>query len=400
MSDRTQQSDETREIRAKLGDRIHSLCEALWQGGHVEGREWVAPRRAQGGPGDALKVVLTGPEAGSWFHHAAREGGGPLDLIMLALNTDFAEAKRWARRWLGLGPGEAIARTRRPEDEAAEAERRAAAAKAEEERELQGRKAARAMWLQGHAELAGTPVDWYLRGRGIDIRLLAAPPRALRYHPALNYPWKLYSPAARGPDGKDRYPAMVANVCDIDGNHVATHRTYLEIAKPGSAIKAQSVARDPNGKLNAKLSKARLHGGLVRLARGEMVHKETGLVKPAATWADVPRYLESGKWQSEAFETVYIAEGIENALTRACACPHQRVAAAVSLANMGTVRLPEFIRTVVLIRDYDGDNPDARRGFARAFHWFRGHGKRVLEIAPPEGVKDLNDYWQQQRAAS
>lgn len=393
VADRTQQSDETREIRAKLGDRIHSLCEALWQGGHVEGREWVAPRRAQGGPGDALKVVLHGPEAGSWFHHGAREGGGPLDLIMFALNTDFAEAKRWARRWLGLGPGESIARTRRPEDEAAEAERRAAAAKAEEERELQGRKAARAMWLQGHAELAGTPVDWYLRGRGIDIRLLAAPPRALRYHPALNYPWRAMAPDARGPDSRDRYPAMAANVCDVDGNHVATHRTYLEIVKPGAAVKARTVP-------DAKLSKGKLGGGLVRLARGEMVHKETGLVKPAATWADVPRYLEGGKWQSEAFETVYIAEGIENALTLACACPARRVAAAVSLANMASVRLPEFIGTVVLIRDNDGDNAAARRGFARAFHWFRGHGKRVLEIAPPEGVKDLNDYWQQQRAAS
>jgi len=115
--------------------------------------------------------------------------------------------------------------------------------------------------------------------------------------------------------------------------------------------------------------------------------------------AQVPRFLPghadagraAGQWQSEAFDKIYIAEGIENALTHAQSWPEHRVAAAVSGSNMAKVKLPPFIRTVVLIRDNDGDNAAAACAFAAAVHWFRGHDLTVREIAPPEGVKDLND---------
>ena len=63
------------------------------------------------------------------------------------------------------------------------------------------------------------------------------------------------------------------------------------------------------------------------------------------------------------------------------------------------MKLPEFIKTVVLLRDNDGDNAASRKAFDRAVWWFRGQSKTVKVINVPVG-KDLNDYWQQARGAA
>jgi hypothetical protein len=69
----------------------------------------------------------------------------------------------------------------------------------------------------------GTPVEVYLRGRGLDVSLLGGVPRSIRFHPGLTH-------VQMRPDGsEDRsvWPAMVAAVQGPSGEIVALHRTWL-----------------------------------------------------------------------------------------------------------------------------------------------------------------------------
>lgn len=387
-----------KDISARLAERALSLASEMFPGGHREGHDYVCLSRRQGGPGDSLKIVISGPERGHYKHFGEGHGGDLVDLLAhYRCGGDLKEARREARRWLGMAPGEGSANVRRPVDVSVASRDDATL----DEKRARAKKVAQAIYLSAQPVLEGTPVDWYLRGRGIDLAALPAPPHALRYHPALDYPWE-YAAGQPAPAGMARPPAMVAHVCGLDGTQIAVHRTYLEIVKPGTAVKLG--ARTPlfvagtDKKIDAKLTKASPQGGLIRLSNGQMIERKTGWIKPGPILSAVPDRMASGRWDSEAFDKICIAEGIENALTYACAWPERRVASSVSLANMAHVRLPEFVKTVVLIRDNDADNAAARKAFDKAIWWFRGQSKVVKVVAAPEG-KDLNDYLQA-RAAS
>jgi len=392
-----------KDISARLAERALSLASEMFPGGHREGHDYVCLSRRQGGPGDSLKITIAGPERGHYKHFGEGHGGDLVDLIAhYRCGGDLKEGRREARRWLGMAPGEGAANVRRQPDAAAAAAQRAQEATLDQQRQ-RARKVAKAIYLSALEPLEGTPVDWYLRGRGIALADLPAPPRALRYHPALDYPWD-YAAQRPAPAGMEKLPAMVAHVCNLEGEQIAVHRTYLEIVKPGTAVKLGQhtpglTVGGTDKRIDAKLTKASPQGGLIRLSNGQMIEKETGWIKPGPPLAQVEERMRSGKWESEAFDKIYIAEGIENALTYACARPECRVASSVSLANMAHVRLPEFIKTVVLLRDNDGDNAASRKAFDRAVWWFRGQSKTVKVITVPQG-KDLNDYWQQARGAA
>jgi hypothetical protein len=49
----------------------------------------------------SLAVVIAGPKAGSWCNHETDEGGGPLDLIMVARECSFRDALDFAQDFLG-----------------------------------------------------------------------------------------------------------------------------------------------------------------------------------------------------------------------------------------------------------------------------------------------------------
>lgn len=388
-----------KDISARLAERALSLAAEMFPGGHREGHDYVCLSRRQGGPGDSLKIVIAGPERGHYKHFGEGHGGDLIDLLAhYRCGGDLKEARREARRWLGMAPGEGSANVRRAVDVPPPATDASL-----DEKRARAKRVAKAIYLSALEPLEGTPVDWYLRGRGIALGELPAPPRALRYHPALDYPWD-YAAQRPAPAGMERLPAMVAHVCGLEGEQIAVHRTYLEIVKPGTAVKLGQhtpslTVGGTDKKIDAKLTKASPQGGLIRLSNGQMIEKDTGWIKPGPPLAQVEERARSGKWDSEAFDKIYIAEGIENALTFACARPECRVASSVSLANMAHVRLPEFIKTVVLLRDNDGDNAASRKAFDRAVWWFRGQAKTVKVISVPEG-KDLNDYWQQARGAA
>jgi hypothetical protein len=233
------------------------------------------------------------------------------------------------------------------------------------------RQSAIGLWLAGQERIAGTPVDHYLRGRGIDLSRLGRPPpaaeggqpdqrgrapRALRYHPEL---WA---------DGR-YWPAMLAIIRDgPTGQAIGCHRTFLARGPDGAWRKA------PLGPEGAKRSYGQVKGGFIPLWRGR-----SG--KPL-------RFAPAG-------DRVALTEGIEDGLTIALACPEYRVLAAISAGNFQAIALPEQVSTVLICADNDpltlpGGKPHpARLAVQAAIARFQREGRRVL-IARPDGAKDFN----------
>ena len=179
---------------------------------------------------------------------------------------------------------------------------------------------------------AGTPVETYLRARGITL----AVPASLRFAPSLKY----------GPDGR-HFPAMVAGVQDAAGAIVGVHRTYLRA----------------DGRRKADVERPKRMGG--------------------ACWGGAVRFAKPAA-------ELGIAEGIESALSvmQATGLPCW---AALSLGNQRAIALPAVVTSVVLLADQDEldiDKHDKLRDAAALHH--RAHGRAVRIAKPPRG-KDFND---------
>lgn len=332
------------EISRMLADRAPALCSALFPDGHREGQEWRIGSLG-GEPGQSLGVHLEGRRAGVWSDFASGERGDALDLVAQVLfRGDKGEAVKWARGWLGIDDGTVPERRRRhaPRDDTAEALRIV-------ELRAKKRAAGLALWLHAEADIRGTPVAAYLAdARGIDIGRLERRPHALRYHPEC---WN-------GEVGHG-LPAMVAAVHDAEG-FITAHRTWLARDVDGSwgkaVLKAPRKVYGPYG------------GGSIRLARGAGA-------RPLG--------------RAEKGSSVVITEGIETALTAAMACPDRRVIAAISVAGMATVSLPEAITEVILCAEND-TGAQARQGLERAINAHLRAGRRV-RIARAAVGSDFND---------
>jgi hypothetical protein len=331
-------------IAAMLASRADLLARELLPGGHREGTEWRAGSLA-GEAGQSLGVRIAGARKGVWADFGGSEKGDALDLVAAVLfRGDKRAALDWSRRWLGLGDGPVPVEQRR----AAPAVRQAAGL---DDETTARQKAARRLFLSGVERLAGTPVADYLDARGIDLAALGRQPRALRFHPSL--PNK---------EACATFPAMLAAVNAANGEHVATHRTWLNLAADGRWRKAPLK--------HPKMSLGTVAGGCIPLWRGA-----------------------SGKPLAKALpgETVVIGEGIETGLSVALACPELRVLSAVSLSNMGGLTLPAAVTTVILAADRDDGNEVAAAALGRAAAAYQAQGRVVRIARPPAGFGDFND---------
>jgi putative DNA primase/helicase len=187
--------------------------------------------------------------------------------------------------------------------------------------------AALAIW-QASRGGEGTPVEAYLRSRGLN---LSAWP-ALRFHAGLKHP------------SGGVWPAMVALVTlGGTGSPIAVHRTFL--------------ARDGGGKAPVNPAKMMLgpcSGGVVRLgAPGDVL---------------------------------MVGEGIETCLA-ATQATGNAAWAALSTSGLRSLDLPRDIRDVIVLAD--GDDPGEAAAQDCARRWKR-EGRRVRIARPPQGM-DFND---------
>src|SRR4051812_10246523 len=183
------------------------------------------------------------------------------------------------------------------------------------------------------------PATRYLQGRRIQC-LLVSP--VLRWRTDVTHP-----------DLRGRAPAMLAKVVDRDGNHIATHRTYL--------------TRDGKKRtdVEARATLGTYWGGAIRLQE-----------------------LHAG-------QPLVIGEGIESSAS-ASVLLKLPAWAAVSSANLATgLVLPQDVRTVVIASDNDapdlhGKRPGQEAAAAAARRW-QAEGRHVHIARPRIEGTDFND---------
>lgn len=357
------------EIKGMLLDRRHEVARHYAppaQGSYEDRGAYFTlnPGRADRCVGSFV-IWLDGAKVGKWTDFATGQHGDLLDLIALAMGGTIIDALREARGWLGLAHDTPADTARRAA--AAERGRRLAAEarrKDAEQRERR-RRGAVALWLSGTERIAGTPAEYYLRDRrGIDLAALGRQPRALRFHPRVRYH---HVDRETGEVIQGEWPAMLALVTDAKGQPTACHRTWL--------------ARDPrNGRWDkAPLPKAKKVLGDYA---GAAIH----------LWAGTgPRGGKPGPLRDATpGQHLFIAEGIEDALSGAVALPDQRFWAAVSVSNFAGVVLPDTVARLTIIADQD-EGPEAQAELARAIRVHAAAGREVRVWKNTEGGKDLND---------
>ncbi len=320
-------------------------------------------------------IHMTGQKAGRWIDYATGDRGDILDLFGLSLNLHDATARiKAAREWLGLDTEDPATRRQREAHAARlKAERERAAAR-EDERRAKRRKVAEAVWLSGQEQIQGTPVDFYLQGRGIDLRTLPHQPRAIRFHPACRYYFEEELEDQETGEITTRtvwrpVPAMLTAIAR-GPKIIDCHRTYLQERPDGSWGKlpvddAKKVFGDYTGGCARLCGALGPRGGMLRLRQAQ----------PGAH--------------------VLVAEGVENALSaivlRAMTGRSPIfVVAAGMVANLGRVELPEAVTEVTLAADNDqGEQASAQLQAAIAAH--RAKGRRVRVWSSDLPGEDLND---------
>ncbi|WP_226778998.1 DUF7146 domain-containing protein [Oceaniglobus trochenteri] len=357
------------DIKAMLNDQVHRVAYhyAPPAKGSYEDKGLyftLNPGRADRSVGSFWVTLKPGKWQGHWKDAATGHGGDLLDLIQLAMGLSPADALREARQFLGLVNETPADRARREKAMAAsaaraqEAERRAAEDLARRKDQALG------IYLSARERIAGTPVQAYLRdSRAIDLAALGSQPRALRYQPKCYFK-QIDTETGECFEGEG--PAMVAAVSSISGETVAVHRTWLALGADGKWGKAPlpqpRKALGPFG------------GASIRLRSG--IGPQGGKGAPLN--------------KCPAGSHVFISEGIEDALSCAILLPEARVLAAISLGNMGGVKLPRNVAKVTLIADRD-PGPEQQAALKHAVSQYQKQGRRVAVWQNSMGGKDLND---------
>lgn len=345
---------------ASTPERVEDICFELFPAGYVqEGRRFRIGSLA-GDEGQSLSVLLSPDRAtgklGNWKDFSTGEGGDILDLVAQVIyGGDKKAAFRWALDRLKIKRMDPAAYERHNRD----AERRAKErAKEARRRDAEKKASAWRIWHdEASATIFDTPVEFYLRDRG--IRLQDAPSTgSLRFHPDLPLPYR-----------RGSAPAMVAAVVSPQGVFLGCHRTYLVCRASG----LWDRYREDEDGIDGKAFLGPISGGYISISKG-------------ASGQSLGKAPEGDK--------ALIIEGIEDALVMAIARPDFRVLAALSLGNLGMIRLPAAVKTRVFFLDND-EHPQALAGAEKAMAaqtaYARADGAelRALKLS---NAKDPNEF--------
>jgi hypothetical protein len=312
-------------------------------------------------------IHVSGPKVGRWNDYATGDKGDVIDLIALNLGCSLSDAVREARAFLGLETDSPELRVARAKAAERAKEQRLAAEREDAARAEKLARQAEGIFLSAEPDITGTPVEYYLRGRGIDLDLLPRLPGSIRYHHALQWYEETTDPeTGEVTTVREKLPGMVAAIVNGRGKIIGVHRTYLAWTQDGRVVKADVSA--------AKKVLGRALGGRIGLSSGDGPRGGKG-----APLAQCPPGTR-----------VYIAEGIETALSAVILKPEARVLACVSLANMGQIELPRNVAEVVLLSDND-TNPQALAQFQAAVDAHARAGRRVRVWRSDVPGEDLND---------
>lgn len=218
--------------------------------------------------GDGFAV---GPRKGVFLCRPSGAGGDAIALVQHLDACDFLAACETltGRPPPGRDAAESEAeRAARERDLAARAERRRAeeARRERQERDFREaeRKACWAMWRRAERDLAGTPVEAYLRLRALQL----PPPGAhLRYAP--DHP--LFGTPRQDERGRRDYPvihrgpAMLAAILGPDNRFAGVHATWIDLSDPDG--KARIVDPATGEIAPARKARGSTRGGRIELVR-------------------------------------------------------------------------------------------------------------------------------------
>ena len=292
----------------------------------------------------ALTVNIRGPKAGMWRRWSANRGGN--DLISLYMDTfklKWKEAINELAERLGL--------VAQQNYKSREIQFKKVEKNKEIEKDLQERiKEAKKLYNKG-VPIAGTIAEKYLREyRGITGEL----PNDFRF---LKSDFHLNT--------KKNVPALVAPYRDKEGKMVGIVRIYLN--KDGS--KYTDTFIDDQGRQKEATTKA--NRGIS--SHGRVVIQE----------AVIPKVL-------------WVAEGVETALSVAKAVPDQTVVASLAVGQIKNVPISSETQEVIICADNDPASSQSKESISQAVESFLSKGVRVFIALPPEipaGMKkhDFND---------
>ncbi|MFP1132568.1 toprim domain-containing protein [Asticcacaulis sp. W401b] len=275
------------DLATRLGQEAEAVCRHYLDAGRRQGNYWQVGD-VRNTPGRSmfvrLKETTKGP-AGKWTDAATGEHGDLLDVIRESCGLiDFADVVDEARSFLSM-----------PHPEPAPAPKKRMGKPAPS-----GSAEAAKRLIAMSKPISGTPVETYLRTRGITALHGTG---NLRFHPRC-----YYRPDDHGP--LETWPAMIAAVTDLNGRITGAHRTWLA----------------PDGTDKAPIETQ-------RKAMGDLLGHAVRFGVPGDVMA--------------------AGEGIESVLSVRQAIPDMAMAAALSAAHLAAILFPETLRRLYVIRDND-----------------------------------------------
>lgn len=303
---------------------------------------YVTQREARWGKKGSFSVILSGQAAGSWsdFERGAF-GRNLLSLYMETFNVGFKETLTQLSNENGLSNEKLKADPNRNRTSVALMND-----KTNEEHNQNKIKFARQIYERG-VQIKGTLAEKYLREyRGISGDL----PNDFRFCSALKHPHtKLFTPALIVPirDKDNALQGVVRIFLNTDGSKL--NAAIKDLA--GNEIKAASKA-------NLGVTK----GGAVTVQQGTLPH------------------------------TLWVAEGVETALSVAKARAQETVLASLSVSQLKWIPVGENIQRIVICADNDGEHSHTRKAIMQAVEYHLSNGHRVFITMPPGNEKcDFND---------
>jgi conjugative relaxase-like TrwC/TraI family protein len=288
----------------------------------------------------ALTVNIRGPKAGMWKRWSTGEGGKDLiSLYSVAYNLD------WKKALQELGKSLNAQRDPKPLIKQNPAE-------TPEILNLKAIQKAKKLYQQG-IPISGTLAEKYLKThRGIegpfpsDFKFIAS---------TWHFETKKYP------------PALLAPIRDKDYQQIGTLRIFLN--KDGSKYAETYI--NEKGQTEKAIARANL-----------------GLKKDAAV------IIQQG-----FSSTLFVAEGVETALSIAKAIPHQTVMASLSVNQFKSIPLNPEVQKIIICADKDESTSKTSKAVIGAVEHHLSQGKRVF-IAIPLNTEDkkidFNDLLQQE----
>lgn len=364
---------------------LDSIVPELFGGGRQQSRKYpsrwaVANKWRAGASTKQMSVWRDGGRRGAWRDYVSQERGDVIDLVAYGLsgiiNADTRmQALAWTEDRFGL---RTMSEEAREKIVAQAAERQAKLKQADEARAGADRRKTQKFFFSCAADLKGTPLDIYWRGRGIALEDVPHLSTAFRFKAACGY----WMGARRDGEGNKigpdpAFPAGIAAMVSGDGHMRACHYTFLE---PDGSSKLRCLARgfvdedgDPH---SAKL----------------MYPPSGGLTIPVTFGPSGLMVRDAAQKGGAAIGWMGVTEGIEDALSVAISNGELRMHAAGSLGHLGLMADCPAARGYLVFRDNDWGKPGAIAAFDMAIARLKTFGKPVEVVAMPKAWgKDVND---------